>query len=137
MPENLFFITKYRNVKRILFSVLASLFFLSIAAQVRPLKDKDKENKKEEIREERRKASIAARDSRLKHHLEIQTKKVQRRMKKNLRHTNKYYSRKLHQTFFQKIFHWNRKRKIKNKYEHNAAIHVQERQNEKRLNKQK
>jgi hypothetical protein len=112
-----------------LFSVLASLFFLSIAAQVRPLKDNDKENKKkEEVKEEKRKTSIAARDARLKHHLEIQTKKVQRRMKKNLRQTNKYYSRKLHKTFFQKIFHWNMKRKIKNKYEHNAAIHVQERQ---------
>ena len=137
MPENLFFITKYRNVKRILISVLASLFFLSIAAQVRPLKDKNKENKKEEVREEKRKASIAARDARLKHHLEIQTKKVQRRMKKNLLLTNKYYSRKLHQTFFQRIFHWNLKRKIKNKYEHNAAIHVQERQHEKRPKKQK
>ena len=136
MPEDLFFLTKYRNVKRILFSVLFSLFFLSATAQVRPIKDNDKEKKKEEISEAKRKASIAIRDARLKHHLEIQTKKVHRRMKKNLQLTNNYYSRKLHQTFFQRLFHWGRKRKIKNKYEHNAAIYVQERKNEGQSKKQ-
>ncbi len=56
-------------------------------------------------------------------------------MKKNQRLTRNYYSRKLHQTFFQRIFHWIKKRKIKNKYEHNAAIHVQEKQNEMRAKK--
>lgn len=127
--------TKCRNVKRILFSVLISFCFLTTTAQVRPIQDKDKEKKKESIREERRKASIAARDNRLKHHLDIQTKKARHRMKKNVRQTNKYYSRKLHQTFFQKIFLWNKKRKIKNKYEHNAAIRVQEREAEKRTKK--
>jgi len=135
MPRYLFFVTNCRNVKRILFSVLISFCFFTIAAQVRPLKEKDKEKKREAIREERQKASEVAKDARLKHHQDIQTKKVKHRMNKNLRLTNKYYSRKLHQTFFQRISHWFRKRKIKNKYEHNAAIHVQQKEIEKRNNK--
>ena len=135
MPSDLFLVTKYRNVKRILFSVLILFCFFTITAQVRPLKDKDKEKKKEAVREERQKTSEAAKESRLKHHQDIQTKKVKRRMNKNLRQTNKYYSKKLHQTFFQRISNWFRKRKIKNKYEHNAAIHVQQKEIERRNNK--
>jgi hypothetical protein len=135
MPSCLHLLTNCRNVKRILFSVLISFCFFTITAQVRPIKDKDKEKKKEAVRAERQKNSEVTKNARLKHQQDIQTKKVKHRMNKNLRQTNKYYSKKLHQTFFQRISHWFRKRKIKNKYEHNAAIRVQQKQIEKSNNK--
>jgi hypothetical protein len=71
------------------------------------------EDRKEQLRMEREKAAEAQHEAGLKHQYEIQTKSVQKRMKQNLRSTNKYYDRKLGLTFFQKLFSCKKKRKRK------------------------
>jgi hypothetical protein len=71
------------------------------------------EERKEQLRIEREKAAEVQREAGLKHHFEIQTKNVQKRMKQNIRSTNKYYNRKLGLTFFQKLFPEKKKRKRK------------------------
>jgi hypothetical protein len=71
------------------------------------------EERKEQLRIEREKAEEAQYEALLKLHSDIQTKKVQKRMKQNLRMTNNYYNRKLGLTFFQKLFSDKKKRKRK------------------------
>jgi hypothetical protein len=80
------------------------LCFLPITVIAQKNDAKKVEKRKEELRIKREQAAEAERDKNLKHHFDIQTKNVQKRMKQNQKLTNNYYKKKLGLTFFEKLF---------------------------------
>ena len=82
--------------------MLFSLLFLDITAQKG---DKvNAEDKKEYIQNKQRKAAEASQAAAKKHFYNIQTKKVQKRMREEDRNTKKYYNKKLGRSFFKMMF---------------------------------
>lgn len=74
-------------------------------------KSKNAEKKKEQLALEQEKAAEAKQDASVKHQFNIQSKSVQKRMKKNQQETTNYYNKKLGKTLFQELFGKKNKRK--------------------------
>jgi hypothetical protein len=91
-----------RNSKKAWFIMLFSLLFLDITAQKGG--KINAEDKKEYIQNKQRKAAEASQVAAKKHFYNIQTKKVQKRMREEDRNTKKYYNKKLGRSFFKMMF---------------------------------
>ncbi len=98
------------NLTKVCFIVLFSFLFSGLSAQNDAAAKAEK--KKKQIETEQQKKADAALEAAKKHHFDMQTKKVQKRMKEDERKTDKYYNKKLGHSFFSKLF-GKKKRKMK------------------------
>jgi Tfp pilus assembly protein PilN len=92
----------FNNCKRILFIAFFCIFCLHISAQSKKVKEANR--KKEALTEEQSQAAQEQYEKNLQHQYDIQSKATKKRMQDNKKSTDKYYKKKLGQSFFQRIF---------------------------------
>ena len=100
-------------LKRIWILLIASSLVFSLHAQSAKVKQgiKDAATRKKELKE----IVDKARKEKLDHHLKIQTKEVQKRLKQSKKETDAYYSHQKFHAWLSDLFNKNSRRKSKNK----------------------
>jgi hypothetical protein len=92
---------KFYNGKKALFILFFCAFYCYGYCQSKKVKEAIK--KQEQRQEKKDQSSDDQYEGKLKHQFEIQSKIAQTRMLQNKKVTDKYYKKKLGQTFFQRI----------------------------------
>jgi hypothetical protein len=88
--------------KKAIPSLLILCFFSTIYSA--PNKAKEATKKKEEVEKRRSEEAAAQRQARIDKHYNMQTKDVQKRMKKNKALTKNYYKKRRNQNWFTDLF---------------------------------